>query len=68
VTQEHKNDAAKTIRNTRELIENVAKMTTLHSKARIDDNTKLQSKTKNENENQASLSCEMNMKEPSKEL
>jgi hypothetical protein len=49
MTQEHKNDIAKTIRNTRESIENVAKMTNVakpHSKARIDDATKLQSKMK----------------------
>jgi len=62
VTREHINDAAKTIKNTREPIENVVRMTTLQNVRAKQELMMIQScksKTKNEDENQASLSCEM---------
>jgi hypothetical protein len=61
----------KTIKNTREPIENVVRMTTLQNVRAKQELMMIQScksKTKNEDENQASLCCEMNMKQPSREL
>jgi hypothetical protein len=71
VTREHINDAAKTIKNTREPIQNVVRMTTLQNVRAKQELMMIQScknKTKNEDENQASLSCENKHETPSREL